>query len=263
MWLTGAGQPFVNNENGRGPGDTDEAAFDAPMTIELYQWILDMYDDGLLNVIPDTPGQVDHYLAMAQGTASMTIETSTAATSIEAFLGGDLDAEDLGDDVEVDPEDIDLDALAFGAAPVPGIEEPGRLQMGGGAWYMTNTGEPEVQAAAWEFMKFFNSVPSQVTWNLVGSYLPYNSDALDDPELQARWTDTLSGQWLAIAYEELADRLRPRLPGPAHGPLRRVPRSLRDSVETMIFEGTSPEEAITTASDETTEALQRYLDENF
>jgi sn-glycerol 3-phosphate transport system substrate-binding protein len=263
MWLTGVGQPFVNNENGRGTGETSEAAFDTPQTVELYQWILDMRDDGLLNVIPDTPGQVNHYLAMAQGTGSMVIETSTAATSVEAFLGGDLGAEDIGDDVEVDPEDIDLDALAIGAAPVPGIEEPGRLSMGGGAWYMTNTGEPEVQAAAWEFMKFFNSVPSQVTWNLVGSYLPYNTDALDDPELQARWTDTLSGRWLAMAYEELETGVDPDFPGPLMGPYSEFRESLRGSVEGMIFEDTPPDEAVASAADETTEALQRYLDENF
>src|SRR5690606_11354270 len=119
----------------------------------------------------------------------------------------------------------------------------------------------EVQAAAWEFMKFFNSVESQVTWNLVGSYLPFNTDALDDPGLQARWNDTLSGQWLALAYEELETGIDPDFPGPLMGPYDQFRATLRDSVESMIFEDTPPEEAVAAAAADTTEALQRYIDE--
>lgn len=262
MWLTGVGQPIVDNDNGRGDGDTSEAAFDTDTTVELYQWFADMHADGLLQVVPDAPGQIGQYTAMATQTASMTIETSTAATSIEAFLGGDTSvAEGAADDV--DPESVDVTQLDIAAAAVPGISEPGQLQMGGGAWYITNTTPPEVQAAAWDFITFFNSVPSQVTWNLVGSYLPYNTEAVDDPELQERWTTTLSGQWLALAYDELETGVDPDFPGPLMGPYDEFRVAIRDSVDAMIFAGESPEAVVSTAADETTEALQRYLDENF
>lgn len=262
MWLTGEGQPIVNNDNGRGDGETDEAAFDTETTVGLYTWFQEMADDGLLKVVPDTPGAVDQYLGMAQQTASMTIETSTAATSIEAFLGGDTSVVDDASD-DVDPDSVDLDALDIGAGPVPGISEPGQLQMGGGAWYITNTTPPEVQAAAWDFIQFFNTVPSQVTWNLVGSYLPYNTEAVDDPELQERWTTTLSGQWLALAYDELQTGVDPAFPGPLMGPYDEFRVAIRDSVDEMIFNGGAPADAVTEASDQTTEALQRYIDENF
>jgi len=262
MWLTGVGQPVVNNDNGRGSGETTEAAFDTETTVNLYTWVQQMQADGLLTVVPDVPGQIDQYLGMAQQTASMTIETSTAATTIEKFLSGDTSVASQGT-ATADTSNIDLAALDIGAAPVPGIEAAGRLQMGGGAWYMTSTQPPEVQAGAWDFMKFFNSQSSQVTWNLRGSYLPYRTSAVDTPAIQERWTQTTAGQWLAIAYQELLDGVDPNFPGPLMGPYDEFRAAIRSSIEEMVFNGGAPAEVVTKASDETTAALQRYRDENF
>jgi sn-glycerol 3-phosphate transport system substrate-binding protein len=262
MWLTGAGVPIVDNDNGRGDGETTAAAFDTDATVELYTWFQEMERDGLLQVVPDTPGQIGQYLAMAQQTGSMTIETSTAATSIESFLQGDTDITE-GLNGEVDAGDIDLAQLDIGAAFVPGIDEPGQVQMGGGAWYITNTGPPEVQAGAWDFMKFFNSVPSQVTWNMRGSYLPYRTTAVDDPVLQERWTTTVAGSWLAIAYDELLTGVDPAFPGPLIGPYDQFRDAIRRSVEELIFRGDEPAPVVTRAADTTTAAVQRYADENF
>src|SRR5690606_8912040 len=168
------------------------------------------------------------YLGMAQQTASMTIETSTAATTIETFLSGDTSVAEEAPG-SADTSDIDLGALDIGAGKVPGIDAAGRIQMGGGAWYMTNTTPPEVQAAAWDFMKFFNSQPSQITWNLRGGYLPYRTTAVDAPEIQQRWTETLAGRWLAIAYDELLDGVDPDFPGPLIGPYDQFRRAIRAS----------------------------------
>jgi sn-glycerol 3-phosphate transport system substrate-binding protein len=255
MWLTGAGAPIVNNDNGRGTGTTDQAAFDDDTTRELYTWIKSMSDDGLLTVIPDTEGQIGQYLAMAQATASMTIETSTAAPTVEAFLKGSLDTSSVsgGDLGTIDPK-----ALVIGAGAVPGIEAAGRLQMGGGAWYITDSGSSEQQAAAWDFMKFFNSLESQVTWNIDGGYLPYRTTATKDPRVVADWTNTLSGQWLAIAYDELLNGVDPNFPGPLMGPYDQFRAAIRTSIEAMIFKGSSPESVITQAADDTTKALQNY-----
>lgn len=259
MWLTGVGQPLVDNDNGRGSGQTTTAAFDTEATVDLFTWIKQMSDDGLLEVIPDTPGQFNHYLAMGAQKASMTIETSTAATSVEAFLTGNLSADAAtGQDVDIDPTALDLSA-----APVPGITEPGRQQMGGGAWYMTKTTPPEVQAAAWDFMKFMNSLDSQVTWNLEASYLPYRVSAASDPRVKENQTQTLSGRWLALAYDELLNGVDPNFPGPLIGPYEQVRVAMRGAIESMTFKNTAPPDAVRTAADNTTSALTQYNDENF
>ena len=134
-------------------------------------------DAGLIVPFSNTPGQAQHYFA-ALGPASMLFETSTASTTIAAFLGGSGNlselieqAEDAGVDVEgITDLDIDIDV-----APFPGIEEAGRVAISGGAYYMTDTGSEAQRAAAWEFMKFVNEVEQQKIIHLKGSYLPISS----------------------------------------------------------------------------------------
>ena len=261
MFLTGAGQTIVDNDNGRGSGTTSEATFDTDTTVDFFAWVQGMIDDGLLTALPQTSGQIGHYQAMAAQTASMTIETSTAATSVEAFLQGDLDTTGLPG--EVSSTEVDLDALDIGAAAVPGIDAAGRIAMGGGAWYLTSTTPPEVQAAAWEFVDYVNQPAQQVTWSLIGGYLPYRMSAVDDPELQAAWTDTLSGRWLAIAYDELVNGIDPENPGPLIGPYDEFRDIMREQVEELIFNDAPPEQVTSSAAEQTTEAITRYNDEGF
>ena len=116
-WLNGEGAPIVDNDNGRGPGQTTEAAFDNDQTREIYTWIRDMNRDGLLTAVPNTDGNIDDYLAMAQQKTSMIIESSVAATSIKAFLKGDLDPSTLQGGGGAAPSDPN--ALDIGAALVP------------------------------------------------------------------------------------------------------------------------------------------------
>jgi sn-glycerol 3-phosphate transport system substrate-binding protein len=263
MFLTGSHVSMVDNDNGRGGGETTRAVFaDDPKTVELFEWIRQMIDDGLLDALPQTSGQIGHYLAMANQKSSMTIETSTAATSVEAFLKGDLRSGEVGGQ-KIDASGVDLSSLDIGAAPVPGQTEPGRLEMGGGAWYITNTTPPEVQAAAWDFIKFFNSTESQVQWNIEGSYLPYRMSAVESPQLKERWTTTLSGRWLAIAYDELINGIDPDFPGPLIGPYDQFRQALREAVDELIFKGTSPKQALDQAQGKVTAAIEQYNEENF
>ncbi len=254
--LAGASIPIVDNGNGRGDGETTEAVLDGEGVVDLLTWIRSMMDDGLLEVVPLIDGQVAHYLAMASQESSMTIETSTAATSVEAFLGGELDPEDVAGaptDVTVDTGALDLDA-----GPIPGIEEAGQMQMGGGAWYITNTSADEVQAAAWDFITWFNEVPQQVTWSIEGSYLPFNTDAVDDPALQAAWSDKLSGRWLAIAWEEINSGLDPDFPGPIIGPYDQVRDALREAADQVVSGGVAPADALAEADSISDDAIEEY-----
>ncbi len=261
--LTGSDQPVVDNDNGRGGGQTTAAVFDDPATLELLQWLKDMNDAGLLEPVTATDGQVDHYLAMAGQKGSITIETSTAATSVEAFLGGDASV------VEGDTSDIDLEALDFGAGPVFGVDEAGQAQVGGGAWFIIDdptvddAAEDAKQAGAWDFMKWWNQVDQLVVWHLVGSYLRFLLVAADDPRILVFWTGDLAGQWLGIAYEEMLNGVNPDFPGPLIGPYDQFRENLRGAMDEVVFSGADPQQALTAANDATTDAITTYNDINF
>jgi sn-glycerol 3-phosphate transport system substrate-binding protein len=256
--LTGVGQTLVDENNGR-DGVATEATLDNERTLEVFEWIDAMNEDGLLLSVTGD-GKVDHYFAMAQGDASMLIESSGATTTVDAVLAGQLDADDLGvANVEnINPEGLDIDV-----APMPGLEEAGKGQIGGGAWYLTgDPTPPEVQAGAWQFMQFVNQVPSQVEWNLEGSYLPWVEAAADDSVLQAAWTDTRRGRWLAIAYDSLLDR-DPEFPGPLIGPYSETRAAIETALEQMVLSGADPADVIAAADEEISDALSTYEDENF
>jgi sn-glycerol 3-phosphate transport system substrate-binding protein len=258
--LTGSEKPVVNNANGRGPDKTTEAAFDTAETRKLFTWIRDMTRDGLMQAVPATDGQVDHYLAMAAQKASITIETSTAATSVKAFLGGDTS---VVAGSGVDAGGVDTKALDIGAGEVFGVTAPGKAQVGGGAWYMMKTSAPVKQAAAWDFMKWWNQVDQQVAWHLEGSYLPWVLAAAQDPRVQTFWTDDLAGRWLAIAYSELVNGVNPDFTGPLIGPYDKFRVSLRGGMDDVVFKNADPDAAVAKAATETTAALTEYNDAGF
>ena len=261
FWLTGDGAPIVDDDNGRGGSGATASAFDSPSSQALYRWLAEVNDEGLLLPVARTDGGIEQYLALASQSASMVVESTSAATSVEAFLQGEYDAEDLG--AEPSGEDVDLSVLDIGAGEFPGIEEPGRIQVGGWAWYMTTAGDDPAQAASWDFVKFLNTEDSQVTMTLVASNLPWRTGVTDDPRIQEAWTSSLAGEWLALAYQQQVDGLDPAFPGPLIGPYDQVRAGIERSMEELVLEGASVDDAIATATEEIDAALQQYADEGF
>jgi sn-glycerol 3-phosphate transport system substrate-binding protein len=257
FWLTGAGASLVGNDNGRGEGATTESAFDNDATRDLFQKLKTMQDDGLLNPVPGTEGQFDHYFAIGLEQASMTIETSTAVTTINSVLEGNLDPAELGLEGELPPIDVNVDA-----GPFPGLDGPGEGQLGGGVWYITNTTPPEVQAAAWDFIKYVNEPENQAQWHLQGSYLPVRQATVDSTEVQDFWANSRPGRWLQVAYNGL-QKVDPDHPGPQIGPYTETRSAVRSALDALLFGGVDVDGAITEADRTIADALESYADENF
>jgi sn-glycerol 3-phosphate transport system substrate-binding protein len=256
-WLTGNGNPMVDNENGRGSGETSAAAFDNPQTESLMQWIKDMHDGGLLLAIPYVGGKIDHLLALSGESpkASMTFETSTAATSIKAFLGGDQSVVESADS---DAGAVNVSGIDVGAVLFPGLTAPGQVQMSGGAWYMTQGQSPEVQSATWDFMKWWNSPATQIVWTVEGSYIPFSTAAAQSPEVQQFWQSDLAGRWLALSYQQLSEGVDPDWPGPLIGPYDDVRNAIEDGLNDLTLEGKSPREMLMQSSEAATKAIEAY-----
>jgi sn-glycerol 3-phosphate transport system substrate-binding protein len=255
FWLTGAGSSMVNNDNGRGPGETDAATLVGnPQALELFTWFDDMEEAGLLEPVPSTDGQIDQFLALATQRSSMVVESSSAATSVEAFLSGQLDPSDLGGSgSSVSPSGLDI-----GAGRFPGLVPGNATQMGGAAWYLLNTSPPEVQAAAFDFATFLNSPEAQVKLLTGGSYVPWRLGVLDEPAVQEYFDSSLAGGWLRIAAEQI-DAIDTDFPGPLIGPydpdVREVVEAAQDSF--LLGDGT-PDQALQDAQDEIDQLLDDY-----
>lgn len=255
-WVNGGGADVANQDNGR-TGLSTAATFDNPVTHEVFEWIERMNDEGLLEPVSATGGQINQYLAVATQKSSMAIETSTAATTIKAFLGG----EDVGQAGVPGGVEADLSKVRPAAGPFPGVEAPGKVRVSGGAFFLMNTSPPEVQAGAWQFMRYMQRQESQVAWHLVGSYLPTTQEAATAPEVAAFWSDDLAGEMLAVAYDQLL-AIDPERPGPSIGPYTKYSDAIKNALESMVFEGRSPDEAIAEAQEAIDAALERYAEDN-
>lgn len=266
-WLTGAGIPFVDEGNGREGEAATEAAWNQEGTVEILELLQGMEEDGLMNGIANTPGSLEQFLAMANPDetqrGSMLLETSNAATSIEAFLRGELDPSSLSEDQRVLVDDDREISLDIDAAPWAGLEEPGRVQAGGWGFFMTNTGTPAEQAAAWDFSTFVNTVPSQETLNLVGGMDPFLVSAAASPAIQEVWETTLSGEWLATSYQQMVEGIDPDFTGPLVGPFTEMRSITRTLMEQVVLDGADAQEALDEATAELDEVLQRYEEESF
>jgi sn-glycerol 3-phosphate transport system substrate-binding protein len=258
-WLTGVRQEIVNEDNGREALAT-EGEFANDETTRLFEFWRGMVADGLATPHPGTEGQTNHLFAMATNSASMVIDSSAGVNTIAGLIEGTIAAEDLKEElgVDLDPSTLNLD-LDLGVGPYPGLDEPGQGQIGGGAWYLTNAGTPEQQAAAWDFMKWFNSTPQQVQWALAGSGLPVVQSAVDDPELQAKWTDTLAGRWNAVAFGVL-ENVSTDFPGPLIGDYKTTREAIRESYERVLLGDGQIQPAITEADTRITDAAVEYKD---
>jgi sn-glycerol 3-phosphate transport system substrate-binding protein len=257
FWLTGVGEGLVDNDNGRGAGETTAGAFDNPATHRLFEQLDSMQAEGLLNALPGTEGQFDHYFAMGLQQASMTIETSTAVTTINAVLEGNLDPAELGLEGELPAIDVNIDA-----GPFPGLDAPGEGQLGGGVWYITNVGSPEVQAGAWDFAKYVNRPENQALWHLEGSYLPVRDATVTSSAVQDFWTGTRPGKWLSTAYDGL-ESVDPAWPGPLIGPYTETRDAVRKALDGLLFGSDTVDQVISEADQAITEAIASYNDENF
>lgn len=253
-WVAGAGEELVNNRDGRA-GLATKGNFDNPRTREVFAWVKRMVDSGLAK--PYSTGGIDQFLAVATKRSAMVIETSTASTTIAKFLGGgQVDTGGL----EVPEEDIDLDSIAPAAGPMPGLEEPSQVQVGGGAFFIPRTNAPEVQAAAWMFARYMQQPQAQIRWHTKGSYLPTSQAALDSRELKAFWASGLAGALLTVGTAQLTE-LDPDRPGPIVGP-RNPYYTAIESALSRVARGGSIDSAVTKASDEIDGILEQYAEDN-
>jgi sn-glycerol 3-phosphate transport system substrate-binding protein len=240
QWFSKAGKPIVDNENGRS-GRATKAEIDTAEGLDAYTFVKTMVDEGLALNTGRNPSGQDHLVALGTGDAAMTIGTSAAIGGILAVLA-------TGQFPDV----------GFGAAPLPGpSSSDGGVQAGGASLYIVGKGaSPEEIGASWDFTRWLNEPEQQATWHEGTGYIPIRTDAAELPQVQELWQEKPQYR---VAYEQLVDSGAP-FGGPVIGAYKEFREAIRISIEQMILNGQSPEDALAAAEKEATAAIADYND---
>lgn len=258
-FVTAAGAELLDNANGH-DGRATRATFDTPEVIDTLTELQSLYADGLAAKVSNTPGQLNHYLNVAQGKSALVIETSAAATTIEDFLGGGMSASQAAEQNLEGLTGGDTKAvMGFGPLPVGGADAP--VAFSGGAYYVTNGGSAAQRGAAMDFIRYVNQVPQQVTWLTEGSFLSANTKVADDPAVKKFFSERLAGVALELATTELAGAPVDHT-GPLVGPSQEYDRIIQSMMESVLFEGSDVSAAVKRAQDDVTAAIRSYNDDN-
>jgi sn-glycerol 3-phosphate transport system substrate-binding protein len=236
----GAGELYVNNDNGRA-GVATEVAFDNVAGRKLFQWWHDMAHDGLLLNIGWDPTGANALLAMGARRAVMVFSTSAAMRSIFDVLARGVEGVELG------------------VAPVPGI--PGAVAEGSpgvysrSLWIMSARPEKE-RDAAWKFIRWLVEPEQQAEWFGGSGYLPVRNSAYDLPaakDIIARYPQF---QIPADLFAKTATTTAAL--GPLLGPFQQVRDAVRSAVESMLSGNASADEAMQAAVKNANAAISDY-----
>jgi sn-glycerol 3-phosphate transport system substrate-binding protein len=240
-WLAKAAQTIVDHDNGR-TARAEKVTFDDPTGISIFQWFDDMVASKL--ALSTGTSELDHYLAVGNGRAAMTIDTSAALGTIsQLFAAGQF-------------ENVQL-----GVGPMPGPTSPdGGVLVGGAANYIVSSSAPEKQAAAYEFAKYLASAKVQSEWAAATGYVPVSKSSATMSPLAERYAQEPEYK---VAYDQLLDGPEnAATAGPVLGPYGSAREGLRgaivDALSAMLEGKLTPPEAVAQAAEQADAAIADY-----
>jgi sn-glycerol 3-phosphate transport system substrate-binding protein len=242
VMLAGAGELYVNNDNGRA-GFATEVAFDNDAGRKIFQWWHDMVEKGLLlNTGRGPSAGVDALMAIAAKRSVMDLSISGALRSI-------VDVLETGAAAGVEP----------GVAPFPGI--PGAVPEGSPGVYTRSlwimSGRPETeQDAAWKFIKWLMEPEQQAEWFAGSGYLPVRNSAYDFPAAKDIIAKYPEFQIPVDLFAKTATTTAAL--GPLLGPFQQVRDAVAEAIESMLSGAASPDEALAAAVKNANAAIEDY-----
>jgi sn-glycerol 3-phosphate transport system substrate-binding protein len=240
-WIAKSGNTLVNNGNGRQARATS-VTFDQQAGTDLFAWMNDMVKSKL--ALSTGTADIDHYLAVANQRAAMTIDTSAALGTISQILSSGQ-----------------FRAVKLGTGPMPGPDSAeGGVLVGGGANYIVNKSSPEKQAAAYEFAKYLVEPQVQAEWAAATGYVPVSTKAATLPPLTTKWAQQPGYK---IAYEQLLQGpINDATAGPVIGPYGAAGQGVRgaiiDGMQRMLTENVPPATALKNAANQANAAIADY-----
>jgi sn-glycerol 3-phosphate transport system substrate-binding protein len=235
-----SGIQYVNHANGR-KARASNATFDTTKGRKIWKWWNDMVTSGLALNSGDQQGGIDHLLALGNGSAAITIESTGGLGRIYDVLGSGQ-----------------FPNVEFGIAPLPSLTGTGGIPVGDGSLWIPKSSSSERQAAAWKLVKYLTDT-EQIARLVVGSsggFVPIRRSAAEDPAVQQLYAER---PFLRVPFDQLEQgAVNTTTSGPVIGDYQGVRDAVRDSLDRMLTEGLSPKEALAQAEQESTAVIQDY-----
>ena len=232
-WLAMAGQPLLNNGNGRTARATS-VLFDGTEGKTVGSYYEELYSNKIAQ--PTSATTYDNLLAIANRIAPMTLETSAALGTVVGLLSG-------------------YPQVKLGVGPMPGPSATGGVFVGGAGLYMVSKSPDERKDAAWQYIKYLVEPAQQASWAAASGYIPVRKSAISQSVLQARWSQIPE---FKVAYDQiLASPQSTATAGPVCGAQAQVDNAVQDGL-TSISTGTSSDAALAQATSTANQAISSY-----
>lgn len=230
------GFTLVNRGNGRA-GRATAATIASARALALWEWWHDMARDGLLLDVGPKEG-IDHFLAVGNKQAAMTIDGSPSLGPILAVLG-------TGQFPGVEP----------GAGPTPGLRVAGGPALGDGGLFLSARSSPARRAGAWRFIRFLTE-PTQIARLGVEGFIPVRRSATEVPALRQRWAEQ---PYFRVAYDQLlATPPTPATAGAVIPDGTAFLDAITDALVAMLSRDVPPRQAMEQAQRAATATIREY-----
>jgi sn-glycerol 3-phosphate transport system substrate-binding protein len=242
-WLAMAGLDFANNNNGRTARAT-HVQFDNPTGTHLFTLLDQLVKSGDAVTNPALGSDAfDNLFGIGSGKWGMTIDTSASLGTIYELIATTPSYQSLG----------------IGVGPMPAFtaNPSGGVPIQGAGLYISKKSTPAQQAAAWKFITFLDSTPSQITWAAGTGYIPLTQGAATSSTIQNLWA---SKPGYRVAYQQtLAGPPTTAADGAVIGPFETVRYTNEvDAWDSMYVSNVSPAAAAANLQSSADQTIASY-----
>ncbi len=244
QFLALAGEPYVDNDNGRG-GRATKAVFDTPTATKVLTVLQDLVKSGDAITNPaDGPEGFSNLFGICNGANALTFDSSgVLGTAYETLAKGDCKVQ-----VEV------------GVAPLPLPAGPGKggTLIGGGANFIArnkDAASPKV-LAAYKFAEYLTTAKVQAEWAAKTGFIPISKSAANEPVITSVWAEKPGYK---VAYDQLAGGTNNvATAGPLIGAYKDVRAAMKTALESLFLDSVEPQKAIAAALAGANKAISDY-----
>lgn len=244
QFLALAGEPYVDNDNGRG-GRATKAVFDTPTATKVFTVLQNLVKSGDAITNPaDGPEGFSNLFGICNGANALTFDSSgVLGTAYETLAKGDCKVK-----VEV------------GVAPLPLPSGPnkGGTLVGGGANFIARNkaaDSPKV-LAAFKFAQFLTTAKVQAEWAAKTGFIPISKAAANESVITSVWAEKPGYK---VAYDQLASGTNNvATSGPLIGAYKDVRTAIKAALESLFLDNVDPAKAIAAAIKGANKAISDY-----